>query len=297
MTGDPIIGAAGLVAGKIVKEAAKNHRETEQSINKELVAAAKDTKTFKQAAHIRAKRVAVKEAVFLQLFRPIRKLIGLSAEYFEHNFEDDMRGRIEAIPEEHRVAPQPIIAAPAMQGLAFSLDEPDLKKLYLDLLASASDDRQSGKVHPSFVEIIRQLTGDEVKLLTKPLGTGNPIPVARVRMKFTSESAHGWTNLRSHPLTDPETGLAVENELDATYVDNWVRLGLVEVLYGKYLTREGAYDWVEDRPEFKHLQGVHTSDHAVIEAEWGILQSTDFGATFAGAVGMTPAEWTMPEPQ
>ncbi|MBT2531631.1 DUF4393 domain-containing protein [Arthrobacter sp. ISL-48] len=290
MTGDPIIGAAGVIAGKIVKGAAQDIRETEQTINKELVAAAKETETFKQAANTRAKRIAVKEALFLQLFRPIRGLIGLSAEYFENNFDEDMRERIAAIPEKHRVAPKPIIAAPAMQGLAFSLDEPDLKKLYLDLLASASDDRQINRVHPSFVEIIRQLTGKEVELLEYPLGTGTSVPVARIRRKLTSP-ASGWSILRTHllPLTDSETGLDAENELDATYVDNWIRLGLIEVTYGTFLTREGAYDWVENRPEFKQLQSLYTNESSAVEAEHGILRSTDFGSSFADAVGMRPA--------
>lgn len=288
MTGAEIIGTAGVLAGKIVTETAKDIRETEKTVRKELVAVAKETEEFKQAARVRAKRIAIKEVAFLQVFRPIRKLIGLSAEYFEHGFEDDMKPRLEAIPEENRTSPKPTIAAPAMQGLAFSLDEPDLKKLYLDLLASASDDRRSGSVHPAFVEVIRQLAAPEVELLAFPLSTGTPLAMVRIRRKQTSGGG-GFTTLAPHvmALTDTTTGLPAENNELAMYVDNWIRLGLVEVDYGTYLTREGAYDWAETRPELLHLRALHTSDTATVHVQKGLLQPTSFGINFGEAVGMT----------
>jgi hypothetical protein len=286
MTGEQILGAAGVVAGKIVTETVKDIREADATIRKELVSAAKETPAFRQAANTRAKRIAVKEAMFLQLFRPIRGLIGLSAEYFENNFDEDMRERIQAIPEEHRVAPKPIIAAPAMQGLAFSLDEPNLKDLYLDLLASASDARTNEKVHPSFAEIIRQLTGEEASLLSRPLGSAPHVPIVRLRGVLPEG---GGTTLVSHllPLINIHSGVPIEDPQVATYVDNWVRLGLVDVVYGTYLLREGAYDYVQARPEYLRLEATHANTELVLDIERGLLRPTDFGRAFAEAVGMT----------
>lgn len=289
MTGAELIGSAGILAGKIVTETAKDIRETEQSVRKELVSAAKETDEFKHAARLRAKRIAIKEAAFLQVFRPIRKLIGLSAEYFEHGFDDDMQPRLEAIPEENRVAPKASIAAPAMQGLAFSLDEPDLKRLYLDLLASASDSRQTEAVHPAFVEIIRQLSADEVSFLRYPLSTGNSLPIVRLNVVETVEP-NGKAVLLSHimELTNQATREPVEDARLATYVDNWIRLGLVDVVYGDALTRTGAYDWAETRPEVQRQQAIFMSHETLtIEIEKGLLKSTAFGESFALAVGMT----------
>jgi hypothetical protein len=289
MTGEQIIGAAGVVAGRIVHEAAKDMRETDQTIRKELVAAAKDTEPFRHGAHIRARRIAAKEAVFLQVFRPIRKMLGLSAEYFEYGFEDDMRPRVEVIPAEHRVAPKPSIAAPAMQGLAFSLDEPELRKLYLDLLASASDDRRNKGVHPAFVEVIRQLTAEEIPVLTYPLAT-LALAAASVVGK-TKEGAQ--LILRSHLLEVVDTcpGLDSIPELLPTYVDNWVRLGLVDVQYDEHLARAAAYDWVEEHPDFKAAK-ENQRDPVIISVEFvrGILRPTAFGVAFAKAVGMEKSE-------
>ena len=197
-----------------------------------------------------------------------------------------MRPRVEAIPEEHRVAPKPSIAAPAMQGLAFSLDEPELKKLYLDLLASASDDRHNKSVHPAFVEVIRQLSAEEIPILAYPLGSHMVLAMARVVGK-TADGAQ--ISLLSH-LTehiDSCPGLDVASELLPTYVDNWVRLGLVEVVYGERLARAGAYAWLDRRTEVQHLRDT-SKDGAIVsvETETGVLRPTAFGYAFANAVGM-----------
>lgn len=291
MTGEQIIGAAGIVAGRIVQEAVKDIREADQTIRKELVAAARDTEPFRQGAHIRARRIAVKEAFFLQVFRPIRKMLGLSAEYFEYGFEEDMRSRVEAIPEEHRVAPKPSIAAPAMLGLAFSVDEPELKKLYLDLLASASDDRLSKGVHPAFVEVIRQLTAEEIPVLAYPLGTNMVMPVARIVGK-TEGGAEIKLLTHLMELVTSCPGLDTAPALLPTYVDNWIRLGLVEVIYsGERLARAGAYEWVDTRPELQHLRENH-GDPAIrsVEAVMGVLKPTSFGVAFANAVGMEKSD-------
>ncbi|MDI2037257.1 DUF4393 domain-containing protein [Paenarthrobacter nitroguajacolicus] len=284
MSGE-ILGAAGALTGKIVADSVKEIRQADAAVRKELVSEATKTTAFKQAANTRAKRIAVKEALFLQLFRPIRGLIGLSAEYFENNFDEDMRERIEAIPENRRVAPKPIVAAPAMQGLAFSLDEPDLKELYLNLLASASDDRKRDTVHPSFAEIIRQLTGEEASLLRHPLGNSAHVAIARVR---GTTSGRGGRTLANHllPLADSDTGeMTVDAEVP-TYVDNWMRLGLVDVEYGTYLVRGGAYDFVAQRPEYLKLEAEYANADITLKIEQGILRPTEFGMAFGRAVGM-----------
>lgn len=291
MTGE-IIGAAsaGVAVGRIVGETAKDIRASDNAIRMELVTAAKETEPFKQAAHIRAKRIALKEAAFLQVFRPIRKMLGISAEYFEHGFETDMAPRIDVIPEEHRVSPKASIAAPAMQGLAFSVDEPDLKKLYLDLLASASDARQIGSVHPAFVEVIRQLSAEEIPILTYPLGSKLAFPLARIVGWMKSG---GSLSLISH-LMEPVhccPGLDVESEFFPTFLDNWVRLGLVEVSYTESLARAGAYDWIDLHPKVGRPPSEWNDESIIrVETKRGIMRPTDFGKAFAKAVGMEHSE-------
>ena len=61
--------------------------------------------------------------------------------YFTERFPADMAQKAASIPPEAVVEPKASVAGPALQGLAFCHEEEDLKEMYLNLLASAMDDR------------------------------------------------------------------------------------------------------------------------------------------------------------
>ena len=63
------------------------------------------------------------------------------------------------------VAPKAIVAGPVLESLRFACGEPTLREMYINLLATAMDIDTASKAHPSFVEIIRQLTPDEAKIV------------------------------------------------------------------------------------------------------------------------------------
>ncbi len=104
-------------------------------------------------------------------------------QYFSERFAQDLGEKASAIPADQIVEPKASIAGPALQGLAFSHDEPNLKEMYLSLLASAMDGRSSEKVHPAFVEIIRQLKSEEARLLRGILRSRSGIPIAEIRLR------------------------------------------------------------------------------------------------------------------
>jgi len=54
------------------------------------------------------------------------------------------------IPPEHVVEPKASIAGPALQALAFSHEEPDLREMYLNLLRASMDARTAKVAHPAF---------------------------------------------------------------------------------------------------------------------------------------------------
>ena len=178
-------------------------------------------------------------------------MLGVSQEYFANDFSQDLAEKLKDVPEENLVSPRPSIAAPAVEGLTYSLDEPDLKDLYLSLLKTASDGRVSTNAHPSFVRVIREMTSEEARLLSELFKTYNDVlPIVTIKLK-TGRQEGGAIIMSRHVLDiDNENGLPMMVQHLATYVDNWTRLGLVDISYSSFLTRENAYEWVETRPEY-----------------------------------------------
>lgn len=61
--------------------------------------------------------------------------------------------------------PSPSVAVPALAALTYLGGESELRDLFANLLVSATDAETATKVHPAFVEIIKQLAADEAKIL------------------------------------------------------------------------------------------------------------------------------------
>lgn len=237
------------------------------------------------AADTYAQRILVKQTAMLKFWLPLGRMMGISRDYFERDFASDLTAKVSSVPTDDLQAPKPSVAIPAMEGLACSLDEPALREMYLNLLARASDKRQNNTVHPSFAQIIKELSSDEVDLLDGCLDRAR-VPLVRIK-RVTSTGPHpGWVILHSHLMNIRELpgGEPIEDANLPGYVDNWVRLGLVNVSYDTYLANESQYSWVETRPELVNLREAVTGDGITVEYDKGVMDTTDFGRRFATAV-------------
>lgn len=73
--------------------------------------------------------------------------------------------RLAKIPEERIVAPKLAIAVPVVNHIAMSVDSPDHRELYAELLLKSLDSKTQSQVHPSYVYIIEQLSPVEARLI------------------------------------------------------------------------------------------------------------------------------------
>ena len=69
------------------------------------------------------------------------------------------------VPLEKLTEPDPYVAVPAMQAFSYSMDCDELKKMYAKLLAKSIHIDEKDKVHPSYVEIIKQMSPLDAKSL------------------------------------------------------------------------------------------------------------------------------------
>lgn len=207
-------------------------------------------------------------------------------DYFQNAFQRDLSRKAQNIPTERLVEPKPSVAGPALQGLAFSHDESNLKEMYLSLLGSAMDSASRDDAHPAFVEIIKQLTSEEAQILKLYLSVG--IPQAAVEIRACDRGKQTWSTLQCHvlPLKSSSEGEPIALPRISAIVDNWVRLGLVTVSYENHLAQEHAYDWVEKRPELIQFKDKYENAQTEVFFEKGMIERTALGMQFAKAVGL-----------
>ena len=86
-------------------------------------------------------------------------------EKIEKTINNDLEKKLKNIPEEDIVTPDPRVAGPLIESLKYTAQEDELREMYTNLLASSMNKKKNSDVHPSFVEIIKQLLPDEAKLI------------------------------------------------------------------------------------------------------------------------------------
>ena len=211
-------------------------------------------------------------------------------DYFREFFETDLKRYAAEIPDERIVEPRATIAGPAIQGLAYSHNEPPLKDLYLRLLARSMDSDHIDDVHPAFVETIRQMSAEDALLIRHSLMPYGLQPIVEVGNRL-GDSEGVYVNIRN--LIDLRDSLdftvRIVNKRVPMMIDNWQRLGLVKVDFNRRVVGQGAYDWIESRPEVIQLRAEHAQTAATrtYEIRKGVLERTEFGKAFAMATALS----------
>lgn len=198
--------------------------------------------------------------------------------YIKGKFGHDLSNLTVRIPPEHLASPKPSIAGPAIQALVFTHDEQDLRDMFLNLIATSMDERIQEKAHPAFVEIVKQLDGNEARYLKSILSGNTTISLGEIRS--VGDEYHvlerNVINLRT------VTGEAAVDPQFAVWVDNWVRLGLFTSSFTTYMVNPDSYNWLETRPEYLR----HVDNGIVPNPAKGVLERTSFGTQFAIAIGI-----------
>ncbi len=153
--------------------------------------------------------------------------------------------RLKNIPPENIVTPDPMIAGPILESLRFVGHKEDLRELFANLLATAMNSKVAQNAHPSFVEIIKQLSPDEARII-KHLDQQNYIPL--INLHRTDPNITGEITIyRNFSLIGEQAG-CVSLELVPSYLDNLQRLGLIGIPEGRHLTQPEKYKALENHP-------------------------------------------------
>jgi hypothetical protein len=181
---------------------------------------------------------------------PFRLLVH-GFEQMEHYLLDAMDKRLKRIPEERQIPPNPAVAGPALDALRFVVEEPDLRELYANLLATSMDSEIAKNAHPAFVEIIKQMSPDEARIIQVLASTGVS-PMVSVGTQYFRGLSEEFNHLdveflKNFSLLQYEANCS-HPELFPSYLDNLNRLGLVQIKENYYLAGKNVYEHLENHP-------------------------------------------------
>ncbi len=187
-----------------------------------------------------------------------------------------VKEKAKEIPEDKLTEPEPYVAVPAIQQLSYCYDSKELREMYANLLVASMNTDTKYQVHPSFVDIIKQLTPDEAKLLSYL--SKEPIqPLLSVRHILSAQGEYvelvrHFTNISEKMCENPDGIYA--------YLDNLERLGLITILEGIAIKSDDLYRPLEEHALIQKYIQMPVKEKETVKIVRQKFMVTMFGSNF-----------------
>lgn len=177
-----------------------------------------------------------------------------------------------AVPAEYLTSPRLDIAIPAIEAMRYS----GLKREFALLIAATMDTELADDAHPSFIEILKQLTSDEVRMIASFPEPGQVIPF--VNINYTDRSGRIMSSLR-YIVPEHLAETCERRRALGSYIDNLLRLNVIAAPSHLTINDERFYKELLAQPFIGAFEAsVPQNLKASIDRR--VLCLTDFGHLF-----------------
>lgn len=221
---------------------------------------------------------------------PIKGIVW-GSERIEEWMQERVAKKLEDKDQETITSPNLSIAGPTVEALRFRGHEAEISEMFANLMANDMVINTKSKVHPTFVEAIKEITPLDAKLFAACVDLA-PAPVAGFAIK--TEGAQG-DSMQVFPFSDDiiqkaSLGRTIEISEWQVCVENLQRLGLVRLENDAWLTSEVATTWYKEAEEHKiakELRSILPENKSLIVKK-GILIVTQMGKDFSSVALASP---------
>lgn len=158
-----------------------------------------------------------------------------------NQFKEELEQKVSSIPEENIIEPPLHIVGPCLEASKYYFENDELRKMFSNLIAASINIDDVDKVHPSFVEIIKQLSPlDAMNLkLFKEVFT---YPIAEYN--YITKGRKGLVSFKTNVFLENQE--VSDIDLNATSISNLQRLGLVSISYSRKLQDDDYRNYFEN---------------------------------------------------
>lgn len=194
-------------------------------------------------------------------------------------FTKELEDKIKQIPDGKRLEPNVHVVCTALENMKFCVEEPELRKMFSSLIANSINDDRASEVHPSYGEIIKQLTPFDATVFDW-LNKRKGIPVLRIKIDLNEKMDFV---LGKYIYLD----FNFENK-DRLKIalDNLSRLKLIDLDFEHHFADKSIYDAIINSEDFqnekKELE-TQIKENQKISYLYGFIEITSFGRHFYSA--------------
>ena len=243
---------------------------------------------FQPAAHETGKLLGRIPRAINAVFFELDKWI-LQKEYNVEQTKQVLENKLSSVDPEKIVSPEPYVAIPALESIPYTISNEELYNLNANLLAKAMYADTKECVHPSFVEIIKQLSPADALVLKEFATSKKPIAAAMFSILLRVKGLHILgQSPEEHSFLELAFDIQLPNLSEQQIrisIDNLKRLGLISLLDFS-LSGESAYAFAKStelyskvKDEFAKLNQSETLAETITTKEKA-LSLTPIGELF-----------------
>lgn len=227
-------------------------------------------------------------------------------------YKESIAQKIATIPEENLQEPSLAIVGPALEASKYYIEEEALREMFAQLIASSMNSEKQDFVHPSFVEVIKQLTFSEAKFIKE--AKGHSLPIASILQVTKEEYLYDepeeeidededdtrlfkkLKKIRIPNLEKKRTRFIIENyytssefkdfEENQLIISNLERLGLIKIS-DKTFSDNSFYDYIQDSYNqllsSEELIELYSDPEFEYKLQKKVIDFTPFGFSFFNA--------------
>lgn len=192
----------------------------------------KDTKSFSETD----KTTALIPRAIRAALSPLEKWI-LQKEYNLAETEKLLASKLNNVPVGNIITPPSYVAVPALQAIAYCMDDEQLREMYAELLTHAMNSETVDNVHPTFVEIIKQMSPYDAIVFRKLVSqlvipcVGIKYGNKQTKASYPIQDIVAFGNLEKHPVVPTQISL-----------ENLERLRLIEIRHNQKSNNNEPYE-------------------------------------------------------
>ncbi|MEC0253634.1 DUF4393 domain-containing protein [Paenibacillus lautus] len=219
--------------------------------------------------------------LFYLVFSPLLKA-KIKKETEIRIFKENIEKELAKVPSRDVIEPELNVVGPALEAAKYYIEHEDLRKMFAKLIAASMNKTRVYAVHPSYVEVIKQLSPLDARILEFLSENRNSIGCGSIVLNvLDGQGGHVPIVHNFFPIP----GLNKNNYLNySASIDNLVRLGLVYIDKNRKFDENFFYRSLEGHQLVVDLQKMYLSEPSgsatKVELRRSAWEITQFGENF-----------------
>lgn len=196
-------------------------------------------------------------------------------------YHQELTASIDKIPDDKKVEPSVQITAQALENSKYCVSSESLRNMFTKLISGTMNKDYEPLIHPSFPEMIKQMSENDAHILMELKRKSHTVPVAEFREVF-KENGNGIICFTNAYISDI---FKIPLEECSCSLSSLERMGLISISFEKHLIEDSLYKPFYETSTYQNMSKEITSfnRNSELSLTKGVCSATPLGKRFIAA--------------